>query len=306
MEQRQTNRIKTISEFHQLRGLSQPEHPLISVVNYAEIQRPVDISETNWVFDFYQISIKRGMNAKMKYGQQEYDFDDGVVFFASPNQVFRIEPGPNPTTKRSGWILLIHPDFFWNTPFAKTIKQYEFFDYSVNEALFLSEKEEKTLNDIIENIKQEYHANIDRFSKQIIISQIESFLNYSERFYNRQFITREKSNHQVLERMEKILTDYFNADDLISKGLPTVQYVAETVNISQKYLSSLLKAETGQSTQQHIHARLIEKAKEKLSTTTLSVSEIAYELGFEHSQSFSKLFKNKTTLSPLVFRQSFN
>ena len=122
MEQRQTRRIKTISEFHRLRGLSQPGQPLVSVVNYAEVQRPVDISETNWVFDFYQISIKRGMNAKLRYGQQEYDFDDGVVFFASPNQVFRIEPAPNPTTKRSGWILLIHPDFFWNTSLAKTIK----------------------------------------------------------------------------------------------------------------------------------------------------------------------------------------
>jgi AraC family transcriptional activator of pobA len=306
MEQRQIQRIKTISEFHRLRGLSKPEHPLISLVNYAEIQRPVDISEKNWVFDFYQISIKRGMNAKMKYGQQEYDFDEGVVFFASPNQVFRIEPGPNPTTKRSGWILLIHPDFLWNTPLAKNIKQYEFFDYSVNEALFLSEKEEKTLNDIVENIKQEYHANIDRFSKQIIISQVESLLNYSERFYNRQFITREKSNHQILERLEKILIDYFNTDDLVSKGLPTVQYIADKLNVSPKYLSSLLKVLTGQSTQQYIHDKLIEKAKEKLSTTNLSVSEIAYELGFEHSQSFSKLFKTKTKLSPLKFRESFN
>src|SRR5450432_3483928 len=306
MEQRQIQRIKTISEFHRLRGLSQPEHPLISVVNYAEIQRPVDISETNWVFDFYQISIKRGMNAKLKYGQQEYDFKEGVVFFSSPNQVFRIEPGPNPATKRSGWILLIHPDFFWNTPLAKTIKQYEFFDYSINEALFLSEKEERTLNDIVENIKQEYQANIDRFSKQIIISQVESLLNYSERFYNRQFITREKSNHQILERLEKILTDYFNTDDLVSKGLPTVQYIADKLNVSPKYLSGLLKVLIGQSTQQYIHDKLIEKAKEKLATTNLTVSEIAYELGFEHSQSFSKLFKAKTKLSPLEFRESFN
>jgi AraC family transcriptional activator of pobA len=306
MEQRQTRRIKTISEFHRLRGLSQSEHPLISVVNYAEIQRPDDISETNWVFDFYQISIKRGMNAKLRYGQQEYDFDDGVVFFASPNQVFRIEPALNPTTKRSGWILLIHPDFFWNTPLAKTIKQYEFFDYSVNEALFLSEKEEKTLNDIIENIKQEYHANIDKFSKQIIISQVESLLSYSERFYIRQFITREKSNHQILERLEKIVIGYFNTDDLVSKGLPTVQYIADKLNVSRKYLSSLLKVLTGQSTQQYIHDKLIEKAKEKLSTTDLSVSEIAYALGFEHPQSFSKLFKTKTNVSPLEFRQSFN
>ncbi|MGZ3898976.1 MAG: helix-turn-helix domain-containing protein [Bacteroidia bacterium] len=306
MELRQTQRIKTISEFHRLRGLSQPEHPLISVVNYAEVQRPANISETNWVFDFYQISIKRGTNAKLKYGQQDYDFDEGVVFFASPNQVFRIEPNPNPTTKRSGWILLIHPDFFWNTSLAKTIKQYEFFDYSINEALFLSEKEERTLNDIVENIKQEYHANIDRFSKQIIISQVESLLNYSERFYNRQFITREKSNHQILERLEKTMTDYFNTDDLVSKGLPTVQYIADKLNVSPKYLSSLLKVLTGQSTQQYIHDKLIEKAKEKLSTTNLSVSEIAYELGFEHSQSFSRLFKSKTKISPLEFRHSFN
>jgi AraC-like DNA-binding protein len=306
MEQRQIQRIKTISEFHRLRGLAQPEHPLISIVNYAEIQRPINISETNWVFDFYQISIKRGMNAKLKYGQQEYDFDEGVVFFACPNQVFRIQPGSNPTTKRSGWILLIHPDFLWNTPLAKTIKQHEFFDYSVNEALFLSKKEEKTLNDIVENIKQEYHSNIDRFSKQIIISQVESLLNYSERFYNRQFITREKSNHQILERLEKLLTDYFNNDDLISKGLPTVQCIADKLNVSPKYLSSLLKVLTGQGTQHYIHEKLIEKAKEKLSTTNLSVSEIAYKLGFEHPQSFSKLFKSKTNFSPLEFRQSFN
>jgi AraC family transcriptional regulator, transcriptional activator of pobA len=306
MEQRKTQRIKTISEFHRLRGLSQPEYPLISVVNYAEVQRPVDIGDKNWVFDFYQISIKRGMNAKLKYGQQEYDFDDGVVFFASPNQVFRIEPNPNPTTKRSGWILLIHPDFLWNSPLAKTIKQYEFFNYSINEALFLSEKEEATINGIVENIKQEYHSNIDKFSKGIIISHIENLLTYSERFYNRQFITREKSNHQILNRLEDILTKYFNGDSLAKKGLPTVQFIAEALNISPNYLSDLLKVLTGQSTQQHIHEKLIEKAKEKLSTTDLSISEIAYELGFEHPQSFTKLFKSKTNVSPLGFRQSFN
>ena len=301
-----TERIKTISEFHRLRGLSQPEHPLISVVDYALIKRPADIGELNLIFNFYQISIKRGMNAKLKYGQLEYDFDDGVMFFVAPNQVSKIQPNGNSTAQRSGWILLIHPDFFWNTPLAKTIKQYEFFGYSVNEALWLSEKEEATINNIIQNIQQEYHSDIDKFSKQIIISQIESLLSYSERFYNRQFITREKSNHQILEHLEKILTDYFKTDDLVSKGLPTVQYIADKLNVSPKYLSSLLKVLTGQSTQQYIHDKLIEKAKEKLSTTNLSVSEIAYELGFEHSQSFSKLFKKKTNVSPLKFRQSFN
>ena len=305
MEQRQTRRIKTISEFHRLRGLSKPEHPLISIINYAEIQRPADICETNWIFDFYQISIKRGMNAKFRYGQQEYDFEDGVAFFASPNQVFRIEPVPNPTMERSGWILLIHPDFLWNTLLAKMIAHYAFFGYSVNEALWLSEKEEATINSIIQNIRAELLSNIDKFSKQIIVSQIESLLSYSERFYNRQFITREKSNHQILERLEKVLADYFDNSELILKGLPTVEFIAGTLNISAKYLGSLLKALTGQSTQQHIYDKLIEKAKEKLSTTNLSISEIAYELGFEHPQSFSKLFKAKAKLSPLKFRTSF-
>jgi AraC family transcriptional activator of pobA len=305
MEQRQTRSIKTIGEFHRVRGLSPPGHPLISVVDYAKIQRPADISASNWVFDFYQISVKRGMNGKLRYGQQSYDFDDGVAFFASPNQVFRIEPDPNATGKRSGWILLIHPDFLWNTSLARTIKQYAFFEYSVNEALWISKKEEATINNIIQNIEEEHLSNIDKFSKQIIVSQIESLLSYSERFYHRQFITREKSNHQILTRVEKILTDYFNSDDMVSNGLPTVEYIANTLNTSTKYLSGLLKVLTGQSTQQHIHDKLIEKAKEKLSTTDVSVSEIAYELGFEHAQSFSKLFKAKAKLSPLKFRASF-
>lgn len=305
MKQQQTQRIKTISEFHGLRGLPKPEHPLISVVDYSEIIRPDNISDANWVLDFYQISIKRGINAKMKYGQQQYDFDEGIMFFVSPNQVFRIAPEPT-KAERSGWMLLVHPDFFWNTSLAKTINRYDFFDYSVNEALFLSDKEEKLLNDIIDNIKQEYHANLDKFSQNIIISYIEAMLNYSERFYNRQFLTRQKLNHQILDRLEKLLDNYFNDDDLLAKGLPTVQYIAETLNLSTKYLSSLLKGLTGQSTQQHIHNKLIDKAKEKLSTTDLSISEIAYELGFEHLQSFSKLFKEKTKLSPLEFRQSFN
>jgi AraC family transcriptional regulator, transcriptional activator of pobA len=303
---KQVQRIKTISEFHRLRELPKPEHPLISVVDFSSIQPLPENNPVNWVFDFYSISLKRGLNAKMIYGQQEYDFDEGVMFFIAPGQVFRIESKNNSTSKRSGWILLIHPDFLWNTPLAKVIKHYEYFDYSVNEALFLSEKEEATINNIIQNIRQEYHSNIDRFSQRIIISQIEVMLNYAERFYHRQFITRKVTNHKILDRLEHILTDYFNSDILQNRGLPTVQYISETLNVSPNYLSGLLKALTGQSTQQHIHDKLIEKAKEKLSTTDLTVSEIAYELGFEHSQSFSKLFKTKTHFSPLEFRQSFN
>ncbi len=258
------------------------------------------------MLDFYSISLKRTSNAKMKYGQQEYDFDEGVLFFMSPGQVFSVEITGTAVPKHSGWILLIHPDFLWNTSLAATIKKYEYFNYAVNEALFLSEKEESVINSIIQNVQQEYHSNIDKFSQDIIISQIETLLNYAERYYHRQFITRKKVNHQLLHRLEVLLTDYFNSDDLLKKGLPTVQLISAALNVSPGYLRSLLKVLTGQSTQQHIHAKLIEKAKAKLATTGLSVSEIAYELGFEHPQSFSKLFKTKTKLSPLEFRQSFN
>lgn len=306
MANSKTQRIKTIAEFHRLRGLPKPEHPLISVVDYSKIIRSPGIGQVSWVLDFYNISLKRGLNAKLKYGQQQYDFDEGVMFFISPNQVFRIESEPKATEERSGWMLLIHPDFLWNTALAKSVKQYEFFDYSVNEALFVSEKEEAMINHIIQAVQLEYHSSIDRFSKQIIVSQIETLLTYAERFYHRQFITRERSNHQILERLEKLLDDHFDREEESVKGLPVVQDIASSLNVSPKYLSTLLKVLTGQNTQQHIHEKLIGKAKEKLSTTNLSVSEIAYQLGFEHPQSFSKLFKTKTSQSPLEFRASFN
>lgn len=300
-------RIKSISEFHSIFNLPKPEHPLISVVDYAVLVAAKKDSEiTVTVADYYSISVKRGLSGKMRYGQQDYDFDEGVMYFLAPGQVLQTSPVTDLEVQPSGWILLIHPDFLWNTPLASGIKRYEFFDYSVNEALFLSEKEEIILNGMIQNVRQEYHANIDQFSQNIIISQLETLLNYSERFYQRQFITRKITNHQVLDRLEKLLTDYFKGEGLLLKGLPTVQYVADSLNVSPSYLSGLLKILTGQSTQQHIHDKLIEKAKERLSTTDLSVSEIAYGLGFEHPQSFSKLFKSKTNLSPLEFRQSFN
>lgn len=301
----QTTRIKSVSQFHQLRGLPKPEHPLISIVDYSAIKRSADISEVNWMLDFYMISLKKGLAARIKYGQQEYDFDEGVMFFIAPNQVFRIEAEPVETDQRSGWMLLVHPDFLWNTPLATAISHYEYFGYAVNEALFLSDKEEKILNGIVQHISEEYHSNIDKFSQSIIISHLETLLNYADRFYGRQFITRKKTNHQLLARMEQYLHAYFENGQLLEKGLPSVQDLASELNVSPKYLSSLLKVLTSQTAQQHIHVKLIEKAKEKLSATQLSVSEIAYELGFEHPQSFSKLFKLKTKLSPQEFRQSF-
>jgi len=258
------------------------------------------------VLDYYNISLKRNFSGKFHYGQQDYDFDEGIMFFIAPGQVFRVEHDANQRVQQSGWMLLIHPDFLWNTPLAKSIRQRGYFDYSVNEALFLSSKEEDIITGIIRTIHQEYQNNIDKFSQDIIISQIETLLNYAERFYHRQFITRKITNHQVLDRLENILEEYFTTGDLIKKGLPSVHDIAARLNVSPNYLSGLLKVLTGQSTQQHIHGKLIEKAKEKLSTTDASISEIAYDLGFEHPQSFSKLFKTKTKLSPLEFRQSFN
>ncbi|RYD50816.1 MAG: AraC family transcriptional regulator [Sphingobacteriales bacterium] len=294
--------VRTISEFHQLHELPSPEHPLISIVDYAQMQ--VSEDPVAVTFGYYSIALKRGVS-KLFYGQQEYDFDEGVLYFMAPNQTLRRQASPI-ETERSGWLLLIHPDFFWNTSLAKSIRQYEFFDYAIHEALFLSEKEETIFNGLIENIRQEYHSNIDAFSKSIIISSIETLLNYANRFYHRQFITREKANHQLLERLETLLNAYFENPEQVANGLPTVQYVADQLHVSSGYLGSLLRNLTGQNTQQHIHDKLIAKAKEKLSTTSLSVSEIAYGLGFEYTQSFSKLFKAKTQVSPVAFRQSFH
>ncbi|PZR30080.1 MAG: AraC family transcriptional regulator [Citrobacter freundii] len=301
MKKQQLIKIKTISQGHRMQDLPAPEHPLISIVDVALFKKPTDVTA---VLDFYTISLKRGCD-KLLYGQQRYDFDEGMMAFTAPGQVLRGQ-GHIPGTQLTGWMLFLHPDFLWNTPLAKKIRQYEFFDYSVNEALFVSEKEESMMNEIVANIRHEYRSNLDRFSQDVIIAQLELLLTYAHRFYERQFMTRKKSGARILSRLEDVLTDYFNDEELLSKGLPTVQYVADKLNMSAKYLSSLSKQLTGQTTQQHIHDKLINKAKEKLSTTDLTVSEIAYQLGFEHAQSFSKLFKSKTQQSPLSFRASFN
>lgn len=258
------------------------------------------------IFDFYSVSMKKNFNAKMKYGQQPHDFDEGVLFCMAPGQVLSIQFEKGVTHEPSGWMILVHPDFLWNTPLAKTVKQYEYFGYSVHEALFLSDKEETMITGIARYMEQEYHSNIDKFSQPVIIAQLELLLTYTDRFYQRQFITRKMSTHQLISRVDDILTNYFNSDAIATQGLPTVGYLADQLNVSPGYLSESLKVLTGQTTQQHIHDKLISTAKEQLSTTNLSVSEIAYALGFEHLPSFSKLFKAKTNLSPLAFRQSFN
>ena len=304
-------RFRTISEFHQFQHLPPPEHPLFSLFPVASVgQRPAP-EALAWTYDFYCIGLKRIANAallKVKYGQQRYDFDAGVLSFVAPGQVLSLAAAagsPDEPLIQSGWLLLIHPDFLWNTALATTIRRYDFWSYSVREALFLSAREEAVLEGLLQTMQQEYGAAIDKFSKTILISHLEALLTYADRFYHRQFLTREKANQQLLTRLDRLLTAYFDRDDLGTRGLPTVQYLADALHLSPVYLRSLLKLLTGQNTQQHIHAKLLAKAKEKLTATDLSVSEIAYELGFEHAQSFSKLFKSKTKLSPLEFKQLF-
>ena len=300
-------RLHTISDLHRLRGFPPPAHPLLSVVDLGTIKELPPTEVTTLVADFYLIALKKGVQPHVttRYGQQAYDFDQGVLAFMSPGQVFSLAVDPAHTAPVAGWLLLVHPDFLWNTPLATRITQYDFFAYAAAEALHLSEKEEQTLLRTIHGIEQEYQANLDHFSQEVMLAHLQVLLTYAERFYQRQFLTRRKVNHQLLARLETVLTAYLASGALPLSGLPTVQYLADALHVSPTYLSSLLKALTGQSTQQYIHEKLLEQAKLKLSTTCLTVSEIAYELGFEHPQSFSKLFKAKTALSPLAFRRSF-
>ncbi len=296
--------INSISELHRILQLPKPKHPLVSVINLNEIKCHFDESIKSYVYNFYSICTKKDFKGKLKYGQNYYDFDEGIMTFFSPGQV--ISTVVDEDIVLSGIWLVIHPDFIQNNGLAKSIKDYGFFSYAVNEALHLSDKEEAMITDIMQNIYSEYCSIIDGFSQDVILSQIELLLNYSNRFYNRQFITRKNASNDLLSNLEKLLLDYFNGNKVQEHGLPTVQYISEQLNVSPNYLSDMLRSLTGQSTQQHIHDKLIEKAKEILTTTSLSVSEIAYQLGFEYPQSFSKLFKSKTNVSPLEFRSSFN
>lgn len=296
--------INSISELHRLMGLSKPLHPLISLINMDEVQSSPHTGEVHFLLNFYGVSLKKNLKGKLKYGQNYYDFDEGVLAMTAPKQVLSVSNEDN--YQVSGWWLVFHLDFILNYPLGIAIKDYGYFSYAVNEALHLSEKEEQMLEGIFKNIEQEYKTSIDQFSQDVMISHLELLLNYCNRFYNRQFLTRKSGANDLLTQVEDLLSGYFNSDQLQEVGLPTVQYFADKMNVSPNYLSDLLRTMTGQSTQQHIHNSLIEKAKEKLTTTNLSVGEIAYLLGFEHPQSFSKLFKSKTNLTPVEFRTSFN
>ena len=297
-------RFISISESHEAFGLPKPQHPLISLVHFNQ-DNPfnTDMAPIYDILSFYKITFITKNSGKLKYGRDYYDFNDGSMLFFAPNQLVGSTEYNSDTY---AYLLLIHPDFFLGYPLAHKIKKYGYFSYAVNEALHLSDQERETIIAILNIMKNELDNRIDEFSQEVIISQIELMLNYVNRFYKRQFITRKNVNNDILQKTEALLDDYLNGGNSANHGVPTVHFLSEQLNISAGYLSDMLRSLIGQSTQQFIHNKLIEKAKEKLSTTQLTVNEIAYELGFEHAQSFSKLFKKKTSQTPLEFRVMFN
>jgi AraC family transcriptional activator of pobA len=297
------HRFDSLSRMHKVLDMPAPMHPLVSLINNATGTIPLERLPSPHILNFYKISYKMNFRGKFKYGQHYYDFDEGGMFFVSPNQ---ITGAHEPISDQSGYTLLFHPDFLLGYELARKIKAYGFFSYSAHEALHLSEKEKATIISVFESIEEELKGRIDNFSQDVVISQIELLLNYANRFYSRQFITRKAVSNDLLQKVEEILQAYFRSPHTPKHGLPTVQFLSEQLNVSASYLSDMLRSLTGQNAQQHIHNHLIEKAKEQLSTSPASISEIAYELGFEHPQSFSKLFKLKTNVSPLDFRRSFN
>lgn len=293
------HKFKSLSEVHAAFGLPKPLHPLISVIDGIHNNIQVNFSAESVITSFYKITYTAKVSGKIKYGQGYYDFDEGGLLFAAPNQIMGGAESNGPYT---GYSLFIHPDFLMGYPLAKKIKQYGFFFYSTNEALHLSEAEKSTIITTLKSIETELHLPIDELSQDVLISQIELLLNYSNRYYKRQFITRKAVNTDLLQKLEAVLDNYINSE----QGIPTVQYLAAQLSISPSYMSDMLRVITGQNAQQLIHEKLIEKAKELLTITNLSVAEIAYKLGFEHSQSLSRLFKIKTNMSPLEFRALFN
>ena len=295
-------KINSVKELHTFMGIASPLNPLITIIDHSKTTSNSETNNQKLVLDFYNISIKKSFKGQLLYGKNKYDFDEGTMSFLAPNQVITIDN--NDERNNIGWSLLFHPDLIRNYPLAKIIKNYGFFSYEVNEALHLSDEEEKIIENSIQNIQKEINGRLDNFSQDVIVSNIELLLSYCNRFYSRQFITRKMATDDLLINFENLLESYFS--DKSDAKLPTVEIVASELKVSSAYLSDMLRSITGQNTQQHIHDKLIEKAKEILTTTNLSISQIAYQLGFEYPQSFSKLFKAKSGVSPLEYRKSFN
>ncbi|WDF80690.1 AraC family transcriptional regulator [Mucilaginibacter sp. KACC 22773] len=296
-------KLGSITEIHRLLGIPGPAHPLISLLDTRDERINLSRLPVSYVTTLYKISFINKLGGKFRYGQGYYDFDEGSMVFTAPNQVV----GSTAIYKgNEGYSLIFHQDFLHGYPLAVKIKQYGFFSYASNEALHLSEQERATISAVFTIIQEELNSRIDDFSHEVVIAQIELLLSYARRFYKRQFLTRQAASSDLLLRLEELLESYFKEDKPANQGLPTVQYLAEQLNYTPNYLSDMLRSLTGLNVQQHIHEKLIGRSKELLTTTTLTISEIAYQLGFEHSQSFSRLFKTKTRLSPVQFRQAFN
>ncbi|CAM4355425.1 AraC-type DNA-binding protein [Pedobacter westerhofensis] len=295
--------FQSISAMLKTLGLPKPMHPLVALVNYKDIKVDTTQLGLGYVLNFYKVSFKEHFAGQIRYGQGHYDFEEGGLSFTAPNQLIAAAAEEK---DYSGYTLLFHPDFIRNYPLGKQIAKYGFFSYSVAEALYLSDKEKKIIFSVFDNIAMELDTSTDHFSQDVLISQIEVLLNYSNRFYSRQFITRKIVHNDLIAEMEAYLTEIFTNEKSLLEGLPAVQEIADHLKVSPRYLNDMLRSLTGQTTQQHIHNKLIENAKDILSTSNLTIAEIAYNLGFEHPQSFNRLFKTRVKVSPLEFRQSFS
>jgi AraC-like DNA-binding protein len=292
--------FKNISELMRGMDMPKPSHPLVALVSYDVTKVSREHAGQRFLINFYKVSFKKDFKGQVKYGQGYYDFEEGGLAFLAPNQLVTMS---GDESSYDGFTLYFHSDLISGYHLGKNIHQYGFFSYAVNEALFLSDKEKKVVSNLFECIAAELENNTDAFSQDVLVSQIELLLNHSNRFYNRQFLTRKAVNNDLISQMDAYLASRF---DEYLNGIPTVQEVAEVLRVSPRYLTDMLKSLTGQNTQQHIHGKLIEAAKAILGTTRLSIAEVAYQMGFEHPQSFNKLFKRYTSLSPKEFRQSFN
>jgi len=292
--------VKSISEIHQLFQLAKPKHPLVSVFRHSDLVVPDNFTSQSFSTDLYMIGLKEKQEAVLNYGRETYDFQEGTIIFLSPNQVFSFNSADFSKCEDE-WTLVFHPDFLTKTNLGTEIENYHFFDYETNEALHVSEDEKLALNDLISKIEKEYYQQIDKHTQEIICINIETLLKYCQRFYARQFITRKMSNNSYLAKFESYLKNYFK-QNYSDKGIPTVKQCGEALHLSAHYLSDLLKEETGKNAKEHIDLFIIKKAKIQLQNQELSISQVAYELGFEYPNHFSKFFKSKTGLSPSEYR----
>lgn len=290
-------KIDTITQYNTLRGVT-TKHPLVAVIDVSKAQ-PMPAGSFN--VGLYAVGLKEMNHAQLRYGRTQYDYQDGSLVFIAPGQVLGVQPGVA-YVEPKGSILLFHPDLINGTPLGKHMQDYSFFSYDVNEALHLSDKEKGIVIDCFSKIEYELDQNLDKYSKGLIASNIELLLNYCIRFYNRQFITRDNANKGTLEKFETLMKAYFLSDKPQHQGLPSVAYFAKALHLSPNYFGDLVKKETGRSAQEYIQSKVIDMAKEKVFDMNKSVSEIAYELGFKYPQHFTRLFKQKTGVTPNEYR----